>query len=133
MGLMDSLNRSLESGVGSLGLDSDYVRVINAVLDEVLQERAKQDDKFGQQNHNTVAWMAILTEEVGESAKEACEVYFKQRLRFKNKEVGELYSAGLKNLREELIQVAAVAVAFVESLDRNELSTNGRKIEVRNG
>jgi len=130
---MDSLNRSLESGVGSLGLDSDYVRVINAVLDEVLQERAKQDDKFGQQNHNTVAWMAILTEEVGESAKEACEVYFKQRLRFKNKEVGELYSAGLKNLREELIQVAAVAVAFVESLDRNELSTNGRKIEVRNG
>jgi len=126
-------NRNQESGVGSQEIEAGKARLIIAILDEVMQERSRQDEKFGEQNHNTVAWMAILTEEVGESAKEACEVYFNQRLRFRNKEVGEIYSIGLKNLREELIQVAAVAVAFVESLDRNELSANGRKIEARNG
>lgn len=82
------------------------------VLDQVCVERIKQTKKWGEQNHNQVEWMAILTEEVGEAAREALEHHFKY---------AENPDALLK-LREELIQVAAVAVAMVESLDRNELA-----------
>lgn len=69
------------------------------ILDEVLDERLRQDNKWGQQNHNTFKWMTILGEEFGEACRGAFE-------------------DDLANYREELIQVAAVAVAAVENLDR---------------
>jgi hypothetical protein len=58
--------------------------------------------------------MAILAEEVGEAAKEALEHHW----------AGKHYPPDperLNRLRAELVQVAAVAVAMIESLDRNEL------------
>ncbi len=80
------------------------------VLNEVSQERARQENKWGQQNHSPANWLMILGEEVGEVNKAALETYFKYEGADKD------YSS----YREELIQVAAVAVAMVESLDRNE-------------
>lgn len=32
-------------------------------------ERKRQDDKFGEQNHGDLYWLAILLEEVGEAAQ----------------------------------------------------------------
>ena len=74
------------------------------VLGEVAAERGRQDARWGPQNHHPLYWLGILAEEVGEFAKDTIER-------------GRLESA-----RGELIQVAAVAVAAIESLDRNELS-----------
>jgi NTP pyrophosphatase (non-canonical NTP hydrolase) len=71
------------------------------VLGEVWAERQRQDEKWGQQDHDAHKWMSILVEEVGEVAKEAFE-------------------DDDKNRRAELIQVAAVAVAAVECIDRKK-------------
>lgn len=94
------------------------------VLEEVLLERERQDAKWGEQNHPDMpedddddmwreplydmesaarrsvscgpSWAAILAEEVGET----------------------FHAVTPELLRAELIQVAAVAVAWVEALDR---------------
>lgn len=63
-----------------------------------MTERIKQDAKWGIQDHDAKGWLPILTEEVGEAAKAMNE--------------------NDPGLREELIQVAAVAMAWVEAMDR---------------
>lgn len=72
--------------------------------DDVLEELARQETKWGVQNHDPITWMAILTEEVGEASQ--CSLHWR---------FGGLKSPGL---RQELVQVAAVAVAFIQCLDR---------------
>lgn len=68
-------------------------------LRDVMLERARQDEKWGVQNHSLSYWMLILTEEVGE-----CSKAVQENLRYE--------------YRKEMIQVAAVALAAVESFDR---------------
>lgn len=72
------------------------------VLEAVLAERERQDAKWGDQRDNSdERWTVILTEEVGEVAR---EVY-------------EERSAGMF---EEVVQCAAVAFAWAEAyLNRN--------------
>lgn len=67
------------------------------VLAEVLYERERQHEQWGIQTHRNHVWLAILMEEVGEAAKGCLE---------------------MSGLRDELIHVAAVAVAAIEDLDR---------------
>lgn len=68
-------------------------------LRDILEERAKQDAKWGNQYFRTPSgWLAILGEEYGE----VCEA------------VLEDWSGGY---RAELVQVAAVAMAAIESYD----------------
>ena len=67
------------------------------VLEAVLAERERQDKKWGDQTDNTDEhWTVILTEELGEVARE----------------VFEGRSAGMF---EEIIQCAAVAFAWAEA------------------
>lgn len=80
---------------------------ITNVLDEVLIERQRQDSKWGEQNHNAFTWLTILGEEVGECSRAALDAFY--------------HNNDWPHLKLELIQVAAVAVAIVESLERNEL------------
>ncbi|MAQ92656.1 MAG: hypothetical protein CMM84_03870 [Rhodothermaceae bacterium] len=82
------------------------------VLLEVSAERARQDTKFPpppRPDHSVTDWLAILTEEVGEAAQEAVEIRWAS-------DAGEA-SRRTQLLRAELIQVAAVAVAWVEHID----------------
>lgn len=88
--------------------DLAEVDVIEAVLREVAHERIKQLDKWGQQDCTDFEWISILTEEVGEAAKEANDFNFKK--------IDD--PTALPRLRKELIQIAAVAVAHVEAIDR---------------
>lgn len=69
------------------------------VLEEIAVERAKQDAKWGEQNHGIFKWVAILGEEFGEVSKASLE-------------------DDSSGYRAELIQVAAVAVAMIEAHDR---------------
>ena len=70
------------------------------VLGEIINERKRQDDKWGEQNHQPSIWLVILGEEVGEACKAVLEM-------------------DCEEYRKELIQVAAVAIAAVESYDRS--------------
>ena len=81
----------------------------NDVLGSVLSERMSQDQKWGEQNHDDLYWLAILTEEVGEVAQEI--ITPKQDGCFPEDRVVK-----------ELIQVAAVAVAWVEAIGRRRTS-----------
>lgn len=82
------------------------------VLFDIEDERKRQVEKFGVQNHAPQWWLAILGEEVGEANKAALESHF--AFDGTNKNVIDLYG--------EVIQCAAVAIAFAESLLRNEIN-----------
>lgn len=84
---------------------------MEAILAEIKAERLRQNEKWGEQNHHPVEWLAILSEETGEVAKEVVE------LTFSNDE--SEVKTRLQNYRMELIQVAAVAVQMIECLDRS--------------
>lgn len=77
---------------------------------QIIAERASQDAKWGQQNHDNRKWVAILMEEVGEVARAVLEA-----------EQGQQNEDPV-NLREELVQVAAVALNWLECLERNKPS-----------
>lgn len=83
--------------------------MIEAIYKEIAAERKKQDEKWGQQDHHPFMWLAILGEEVGEANKAALETHF----------AGYDTKGDYSEYREELIQIAAVAVAMVECHDRN--------------
>ncbi len=74
------------------------------VFSEITLERCRQDSLFGEQNHDIFTWLAILGEEVGEVARAALEARFDQ--------------GSPEHLREELVQVAAVAAAMLQCMDR---------------
>jgi tetrahydromethanopterin S-methyltransferase subunit A len=67
-----------------------------------------------------VEWVAILTEEVGEVAKEAVDFYFANGVTDVHERVNsQVQLQRLENYRMECIQVAAVAVQMVENIDRS--------------
>jgi hypothetical protein len=80
------------------------------VLVEIDQEVLRQRALWGKQNHCPADWLTILMEEVGEAAKGALETRFGRR------------HDGYAMYRNELIQVAAVAAAAVECLDKGKWS-----------
>jgi len=101
-------------------------KIMNKILEEIQNERAKQDTKWGEQNHSKVEWCAILGEEVGEVNKAALQSHFNYALPGEGIDLDDMHSSTdrrqarwNREYREELIQVAAVAVAMIESLDRN--------------
>lgn len=75
-------------------------------LDLVAAERKRQDARWGWTNRSAAWHMAVLTEEVGELARALHDARFAGG--------GD---AAIENARTEAIQIAAVAVAFVEGLD----------------
>lgn len=77
---------------------------IPITLERVKVERFNQVDKWGDQHHDNGFWLAVLGEEFGEVA----------RAMLKQKD-GEQSI----DIVEELTQVAAVAVAWIEDLTRD--------------
>ena len=71
------------------------------ILDLISKERDTQDQKWGEQNHDIYKWLAILGEEVGEVNKAVLESKYDEII-------------------NELIQIGAVSVAMIESLERNK-------------
>jgi len=79
----------------------EFIRGVNQkeIFEAIQIERMVQDDKWGKdRNLSGFEWLVILMEEVGESAEQVLE---------SNDEL----------LKNELIQVAAVAVAYLERLE----------------
>lgn len=78
----------------------------------ILNERKQQDKKWGIQNHTPIVWSAVLTEECGEFAEAALRYRFNHAT-----------PTTVRQLREEAIQCAAVALAIIECLERDEMGT----------
>lgn len=79
---------------------------LRSVLSEVAGERVAQNRKWGDQtSHAQGTWSMILMEEVGE----VCEAVLEHQH-------GDW---GMEGVRKELLQVAAVAVAWIQALDFN--------------
>jgi NTP pyrophosphatase (non-canonical NTP hydrolase) len=83
---------------------------MDEVLKEVIKERQRQDAKWGEQNHFPQYWTGILGEEYGELCEAINETVFDN-----GSEKG-----GYENMKREAIHVAAVAVGFLECLERNK-------------
>lgn len=79
----------------------DPKKLTAMVLVDVLAERMCQNELWGDQQHEPPIWLAILMEEVGELAR-------------------ALLQSNDESARYEAIQAAAVAVALVECLDRQQ-------------
>lgn len=91
--------------------------MITKQMFEIALEREKQDVKWGEQNHNDYVWLAILTEEIGEVAQAALHDEFGGK------------AAG--TIKTELIQAAAVAVAWLECIERREAVEHEMDEEMR--
>ncbi|MFA4945888.1 MAG: hypothetical protein WC789_14470 [Lentisphaeria bacterium] len=115
------------------------------VIVDVLIERERQDAKWGVQRHAPAVWMLILGEEVGEAAEDpfddvsvqavvspmadlvkACqrcrEILEAGYGRTLDANGSTMIAPARVRYRAELVQVAAVAVAAIESLDATEVS-----------
>lgn len=101
------------------------------VLDEVLGERERQHARWGEQNHpDGTGWLMDVTgecvrTELADQARAACQradaAGALTWAHILEEEFHEAMACGdTSELRAELIQVAAVAVAWVEAIDRRE-------------
>lgn len=82
------------------------------VLSLILDERTRQDAKWGAQNHSPALWATLLGEEYGEFCEAVNETVFEHGI---HRERG-----GHENMLRELTHVAAVAVQAMECLLRQK-------------
>jgi hypothetical protein len=100
---------------------SDTVDPTDKILDEVYAERGAQDTKWGEQNHpdGTGAHLRELAAVVKQRTQKAAE---RGKLTWRDildEEVTEAWAeSNPVKLRAELVQVAAVASAWIEAIDR---------------
>ena len=80
------------------------------IMRDIAAERQRQDAKWGEQNHSDAVWSAILGEKYGEVCK-------------------ALLDEPEENLIKELTQVAAVAVSWLEAIERRNVKRNNAVIE----
>jgi hypothetical protein len=82
------------------------------IFREILDERMRQWDKWGEQNHPDEWYAHIMYEEMGELSKAMLEAHFEQDY------PGAYPDADPANIRKELIEAVAVGVAWLECIDR---------------
>lgn len=76
------------------------------IFEHIADERIRQYAKWGPQYHDDSIWGMILMEEVGEVAKSIVDSLNKAD-----------HKAHLADMKKEIVQVAAVAVAWLECLE----------------
>lgn len=81
----------------------------------VLAERARQDSLWGIQNHDPFTFLTLLGEEYGEACQAAAQALYDGK--------------SIDRIREEVVQVAALALAIVECLDRGQWQWPSKKIQ----
>lgn len=100
----------------------------STILKEIYEERKKQDDKWGEQNHPITGESPWFARNQCNELREQCEARFMAGDGDWNdilqEEVWEALAdaaeGNMKGCRKELIQVAAVVVAMIENIDREE-------------
>lgn len=77
-----------------------------AVID-ILEERERQDEQWGVSDHTSQLWVTILMKQVGQFSEAA------------------LRDSRIEDLRKEAVQIAAVALAMIENIDRVKAEFRG--------
>jgi len=75
-------------------------------INEIIAERARQDEKWGEQNHHPLMWFSIIGEEYGEMCHAYNEFTFDDDFNH------------LEDMQKEAIQIAACCVAMIECIQR---------------
>ena len=94
------------------------------VLGEIVQERARQDAKWGEQNHpDGTAVFPRADRRAADEARRECQTLaaggFCTWRAILAEEVAEAFAeSDPAKLRAELVQVAAVAVQWIQAIDR---------------
>jgi hypothetical protein len=87
--------------------------VNDKTLSDIVDERVRQDRKWGDQSgFPDSVWAVILTEEVGEACKAVLGP------------TGQ-GTFGSDDLHEELVQIAAVTIAWLEAIERRRVPDPG--------
>lgn len=82
------------------------MEVQKKIIEKVLKERTRQDEKWGKQDHAAPTWGMIIGEEYGEMCKAINEYGFNPTRRTED----EIYT--------EAIQTMASCMAMLESIER---------------
>jgi len=85
---------------------------MQGIIDAIKRERHLQDGIWGEQNHPNDMWAVILGEEYGE----VCNAVLAQPL-------------CTMSLKSELVQVAAVAIAWLECIEQRERASDPDAME----
>lgn len=104
---------------------ANIVRILG-VLPEIADERERQDERWGEQNHpdGTGPGFAIDAKRARHSCNLAASLGLVSYRDILNEEVYEAFAeSDPDKLRHELVQVAAVAVAWIEKLDRERAAS----------
>jgi len=88
-----------------------------AVIRDIKRERIKQHQRWGEQDITLHAWVSLITEELGESAKEAND--FMMSLATQDGVTTNQQTRMLIRYRNEMRQTAALCVQALEALERN--------------
>lgn len=83
-----------------------HSKIQKMIFERIADERIRQYAKWGPQYHLDDTWAMILMEEVGEVAKSIVD-------RLSNADP----KAHVADMKKEIVQVAAVAVAWLECLE----------------
>ena len=131
-----TIQRSIPDVITNKYLDQDESLTVAervmarlGVLPEIDDERKRQDEKWGEQNHHdgTGPGFARGADARRERCQQAAKLGLVTYRHILDEEVWEAFSeTDPSKLRAELVQVAAVAVAWIEKLDRerNALENN---------
>ncbi len=103
-----------EAGTTMRDVDHTKLNAHDLARHAIDAERVRQDRKWGVQDHDHFMWNTILMEEVGELSEAILDLY-----NVIGKSDAGVASA-LGHLEDELIQVGAVAVAWLENLHRRK-------------
>ena len=100
--------------------DAPHEMVEKPAFKSVIEERKRQMDLWGVQNHDIATWHEIVSEELGEAA----EADLKRRF---DEDEGE-YT--IEDVRKEFVGVAATALSVIEYIDRTDFSSGEEPLEL---
>ncbi|MFJ6386430.1 hypothetical protein ACIQJT_02355 [Streptomyces sp. NPDC091972] len=109
------------------------------VLREVLAERARQDERWGEQNHpdGTGPTIELLpgwpARELADAARATCQLHADQGILTYRDVFGEEVCEALAEndpakLRAELVQAVAVGVLWIEAIDRRRTQARAEEV-----
>ena len=127
--VLDAIEADAKHAVGDDTFAADVLRLVRNVralsgdhpIGDVLSERARQEAKWGEQNHDPFVYGAILGEEVGEFMQAALKARFES-------DDARISIGYMQDMRAEAVQAAAVALAIVECLDRGKWTWGGQAL-----
>jgi hypothetical protein len=96
-----------------VGTDESFVENLQraaSVRADIDDERNRQDAMFGEQNHHPAYWLALLGKQMGQLGAKVVD-----REWAADRDLADV------NMREEAVQLAAVAVAMIECIDRGAM------------